>query len=109
MPPWAVWKTVITLGVFLIKVLFFLFFYMWIRWTLAALPVRPADVARAGSSCCRSPLGYVVVIAAAMLGLDALGPGRAADRMARVYDLCLFGVNVVLVVLLVRRCSTAAG
>jgi len=32
--PWAWWKTLITLGAFVVKVLFFLFFYMWIRWTL---------------------------------------------------------------------------
>ena len=34
LPPFTVLKTVLTLGAFLTKVLFFLFFFMWIRWTL---------------------------------------------------------------------------
>src|SRR5690606_17745944 len=32
--PWTVLKTVLTLGAFATKVVFFLFFFMWIRWTL---------------------------------------------------------------------------
>ncbi|HZH80442.1 MAG TPA: NADH-quinone oxidoreductase subunit NuoH, partial [Gemmatimonadales bacterium] len=33
-PPWTVVKTLATLGAFLIKTGFFLFFFIWVRWTL---------------------------------------------------------------------------
>jgi NADH-quinone oxidoreductase subunit H len=99
-PPWAVWKTLVTLGAFLIKVMAFLFVYMWIRWTL---PRFRYDQLMSLGWKIMLPLaiGYVVVIAGATLGLDALGVPRTPVHGWPVYGLCLFGLNVVLVLLLV--------
>ena len=33
-PPWTVWKTLATVAVFTVKVICFLFLYIWVRWTL---------------------------------------------------------------------------
>ncbi len=88
--PWAAWKTVITLGAFLVKVLFFLFFFMWIRWTLPRF--RYDQLMSLGWKVMLPlVLGYIVVIAAATLGLDALGIPRGP-----LYGLVLLGLNLVL-------------
>src|SRR5438046_6548281 len=34
LPPWTPLKTVVTLGSFALKVIFFLFLFFWVRWTL---------------------------------------------------------------------------
>jgi NADH-quinone oxidoreductase subunit H len=97
--PWAWWKTAITLAVFLLKVMFFLFFYMWIRWTLPRF--RYDQLMSLGWKLMLPlALGYIVTIAAAMLVLDSLGVPRTGPHGAVLYDLCLFGVNVVLVLVL---------
>jgi len=97
--PWAWWKTAITLGAFLFKVLFFLFFYMWIRWTLPRF--RYDQLMSLGwKIMLPAALGYVVVIAGATLGLDALGVPRTPVHGWPVYSLCLMALNIVLVGLL---------
>ncbi len=97
--PWAAWKTIITLLVFVLKVMFFLFLYMWVRWTLPRF--RYDQLMSLGWKLMLPlALGYIVVIAAAMLGLDALGIGRTGPHAAQIYDLCLFAVNVVIVLIL---------
>jgi NADH-quinone oxidoreductase subunit H len=97
--PWAWWKTAITLGAFLFKVLFFLFFYMWIRWTLPRF--RYDQLMSLGWKIMLPlALGYVVVIAAATLGLDALGVPRTPVHGWPVYSLCLLALNIALIGLL---------
>jgi NADH-quinone oxidoreductase subunit H len=91
--PWAWWKTLITLGVFVVKVLFFLFFYMWIRWTLPRFRYDQL-MALGWKVMLPVALSYIVIVAAAVLGLDALGIPRGGP----LYGACLFALNVVLLV-----------
>lgn len=93
--PWAWWKTVITLLGFVLKVMCFLFLYMWIRWTLPRF--RYDQLMSLGWKLMLPvALGYVVVIAGAVLGLDAWGIAQRGPHGIVLYDLCLLGVNVVI-------------
>jgi NADH-quinone oxidoreductase subunit H len=40
---------------FFLKLCFFLFFFVWVRWTHPALPVRPGDAHRLARAPARSP------------------------------------------------------
>jgi NADH-quinone oxidoreductase subunit H len=92
-PPWTGLKTLVTLLAFGAKVIFFLFFFMWIRWTL---PRFRYDQLMSLGWRFMLPLAlvYIVVIASVTLALDAAGVGRGA-----LFGLVLFGVNIVLSVL----------
>jgi NADH-quinone oxidoreductase subunit H len=92
-PPWTVWKTVLTVGFFLLKVLFFLFVFMWIRWTLPRF--RYDQLMSLGWKVMLPlSLAYIVIIAAAVLGLDVAG-----IQHGWLLSLDLFAVNVVLMVI----------
>lgn len=94
LPPFTVLKTVLTLGVFLTKVLFFLFFFMWIRWTVPRF--RYDQLMSLGWKVMLPlALAYITIIATVVLVLDRAGVARGP-----VYGAILFGMNVVLAVLL---------
>ena len=92
-PPWTILKTIATLAAFSLKLWFFLFLYIWVRWTL---PRFRYDQLMALGWKVMLPLAltYLTVIATAVWLLH--------DRLGWGYDtrfaLVLFGLNVALAV-----------
>ncbi len=92
-PPWTILKTLLTLLTFSVKVSFFLFLYIWVRWTL---PRFRYDQLMALGWRVMLPLalGYISVVASAIWLLH--------DRLGWSYDarfsLALFGLNLLLAV-----------
>jgi NADH-quinone oxidoreductase subunit H len=83
-------KTLLTLGSFAVKTLFFIFFFMWIRWTLPRF--RYDQLMSLGwKTLLPMSLGYILVVAAAILGLDMLGVPRDWR-----FALSMCGLNVVI-------------
>ncbi len=95
-PPWTILKTIVTLGTFAAKTGLFLFTFMWIRWTLPRF--RYDQLMSLGWSVMLPvALAYILIVACATLGLDALGVTRGP-----LFSLALFAMNVVLVTILLR-------
>ncbi|MGH7663967.1 MAG: NADH-quinone oxidoreductase subunit NuoH [Gemmatimonadaceae bacterium] len=92
--PWAWWITLLTLGAFAVKVVFFLFLFMWVRWTLPRF--RYDQLMSLGwKFMLPLALGYIVIIASAILGLDAAGIERG-----NMFGVMLLALNIVLVLVL---------
>jgi NADH-quinone oxidoreductase subunit H len=93
-PPWTWLKTIATLIVFAIKTSFFIFLYMWIRWTLPRFRYDQL-MALGWKIMLPIALGYIVVVAAALLGLQVAGfaPGTWQFRVS------LIVLNLILVAL----------
>ncbi len=91
---YSVLKTLATMSMFAVKTGFFLFIFMWVRWTVPRF--RYDQLMSLGWSVMLPiALGYIVVIAAATLGLDMLGVARGP-----MFSLALLGMNVVIIAIL---------
>jgi NADH-quinone oxidoreductase subunit H len=94
-PPWTGLKTLATLVFFLLKVLFFVFVFMWIRWTLPRF--RYDQLMSLGwKFMLPLALAYIVLIAGALLVLDQLGVPRDWRQ-----GLALLALNAALMVFIV--------
>ncbi|GAC1515476.1 MAG: NADH-quinone oxidoreductase subunit NuoH [Gemmatimonadaceae bacterium] len=89
-PPFTVLKTLATLAAFAVKLVFFLFLYMWIRWTLPRFRYDQL-MALGWKVMLPIALTYIVVAAAAILALDAAGVPRDFR-----FGLAMFALNAVL-------------
>jgi NADH-quinone oxidoreductase subunit H len=93
--PYTVGKFVATFAMFAAKVIFFVFFYIWIRWTLPRF--RYDQLMSLGwKVMLPTALAYVVIVASAILGLDMAG----VPRGSWAFLLSMLGINVVLFVIL---------
>jgi len=99
LPPWTFLKFALTLGFFFAKLLFFLFLYMWIRWTLPRF--RYDQLMSLGwKFMLPLALAYIVITGGAILVLDMLGVPRAVQWFGVSPFWAVLGVlNIVLAVL----------
>lgn len=90
--PATVMKSLATVAIFSAKISFFVFFYIWVRWTLPRF--RYDQLMSLGwKFMLPLALAYIVIVATAILGLDYLGFERG-----RNFGLAMFGLNLVLLV-----------
>jgi NADH-quinone oxidoreductase subunit H len=90
--PW--WWAGLSIAIFGLKTLFFLFVFIWVRWTLPRF--RYDQLMSLGwKVMLPTALAYIVIVASLMLGLDYLGLERGI-----LYGLAMLAVNAVLVIVL---------
>lgn len=94
LPPFTVLKTLLTFGFFAAKVVFWIFFFIWIRWTLPRF--RYDQLMSLGWKIMLPiALAYVALIATVVVVLDKAGIARG-----HLFGLILFGINIVSVAVL---------
>ena len=88
-------KTLLTTLFFFGKILFFVFFYMWIRWTVPRFRYDQL-MALGWKILLPVSLAYIVIMASAIIGLQLAGFGPATWK----FNGALFALNIVLVLIL---------
>ena len=94
LPPWTITKTLLTMGMYVGKVMFFVFAFIWLRWTVPRF--RYDQLMSLGwKVLLPMALIYITSVASMVLGLDFAGLAR--DGMA--FRGAMLGMNLVFVVL----------
>jgi NADH-quinone oxidoreductase subunit H len=92
--PYSGWLTLLSVLVFALKTGFFLFVYIWIRWTIPRF--RYDQLMSVGWKVMLPlALAYIVIIAAAILVIESAG-----IRRGPMYSSILAAINMALVVIL---------
>jgi NADH-quinone oxidoreductase subunit H len=86
-------KSVLTHGVFLLKTFFFVFWYVWVRWTLPRFRFDQL-MALGWKILLPMALAYILVIAATVWAVIGESPAISPQQ-----GWVMFGVNVVVLVL----------
>jgi NADH-quinone oxidoreductase subunit H len=92
--PWSVAKTLLTLGAYFVKVFFFVFSFIWIRWTVPRFRYDQL-MALGWKILLPMALLYITTVASLVLALDAAGLGRTSYGFRGAF----LAMNVVFVVL----------
>ncbi|MBI2408942.1 MAG: NADH-quinone oxidoreductase subunit NuoH [Gemmatimonadetes bacterium] len=94
MAPWSVAKTLLTLGAYFAKVFFFVFSFIWIRWTVPRFRYDQL-MALGWKVLLPMALLYITTVASLVLALDAAGLGRTSYGFRGAF----LAMNVVFVIL----------
>ncbi len=92
--PYSGWLTLLSVLIFALKTGFFLFVYIWIRWTIPRFRYDQL-MALGWKVMLPLALSYIVIIAAAILVLESAGIRRGA-----MYASILGAINMALIVIL---------
>ena len=94
LPPWTITKTLLTMAVYVGKVMFFVFAFIWLRWTVPRF--RYDQLMSLGwKVLLPMALVYITAVASLLLGLDYAGIAHTSWAFRGA----MLGMNVVFVVL----------